>query len=183
MNRLAKHLVPAAAALLFAAAAHAETFSKPGFYSIDVTGWRHQPGPSGEIFACTDCDTDVQVQIDYGSALPADSDYKTNREFLQRLADEDAQRQFAELLLRAEIPEAAGVEFAIQKVGMTQLGGTDAFEYSALVATQPAATRENAVVAIHKNRIMKLTLNYFDARINDKATARIAALLKSLKFS
>ena len=172
----------AAAALMIAGTAQAETFTKAGYYSIDATGWKHQPSPNGDVFACERCSSPVQVQIDYGAVLPADSEYKTNMEFLARLNTEEAQREFASLLIGSEIPPEAGVESSIEKVGMRRVGGIDGFQYSALIGTAPKATRENAVVAVHMHRIMKLTLNYFDEDKNEKADAQVEALFKSLKF-
>ncbi|GAC1628119.1 MAG: hypothetical protein NVS9B10_17720 [Nevskia sp.] len=174
--------VLAATVLAFSAGASAETFTKTGFYSLDVAGWKHQPTPNGEVFACNDCGSPVQVQIDYGAVLPADSEYKTNAEFLGRLNTEETQREFASLLIGSEIPAEAGLESSIEKVSLGKIGGLDGFQYSALISTAPKATRENAVVAVHKHRIMKLTLNYFDEAKSEKADAQVAALFKSLKF-
>lgn len=169
--------------MVFAGSAAAEVFRKPGYYSVDATGWVHGTGPHGDLFACQNCPSRVQLQLEYGPPLPADSPYKTNREFLARLKTEDTQKQFADLMLQQSLPPNLDLEVSVDQVRMTQIGGLDAFEFSALVNGAPQATREHSFVAIHKNRIMKLTLDYFENGMDEATLARIGALLKSLKFN
>ncbi len=170
------------ALLLLALPVRAEKFVKPGLYSIDATGWQHKVTASGDNFRCSTCGVPVQIQIDYGPVLEKDATHKTNREFLEALNTEEAQKQFAELMLRKSIPAEGGFRVSIGKVGLAKIGGLDVLEFTATVANGSVTTLDNSMVAIHKNRIMKVTLDYFDGTMNDKAGAAISALLKSLIF-
>lgn len=175
-------LAAVVAALLSAGSVAAETLVRPGYFSVDVDGWLQQPDDNRVIFACMDCGSPVQVQIDYGPELPADAEYKTNAEFLARLKDEDDQRQFATLLIKASVPPDVAIEFEIQKVGFGEVGGLKIFEYSALIASSPRSTRDSAIVGLQNHRLMKMTLNHYDDALTPAATARISAFFKSLKF-
>lgn len=175
-------LAALAAALLTAGPVAAETLVRPGYFSVDVEGWQQQPGPDRTIFACEDCGSPVQVQIDYGPELSADAEYKDNKQFLARLKTEEAQRQFASLLIEASVPEGVELQYEIQKVGLSEVGGLKVFEYSALIATAPRGTRDSAIVGLQHKRLMKLTLNHYDDALTPEATARISAFFKSLKF-
>lgn len=170
------------AALLSAGPAAAELLTRPGYFSVDVEGWQQEPGDNRTIFACEDCGSPVQVQIDYGPELPAKAEYKTNAQFLARLKTVEAQRQFASLLIESSVPEGVDLEYDIQKVGFSEVGGLKVFEYSALIATAPRGTRDSGIVALQNNRLMKLTLNHYDDALTPQATLRISGFLKSLKF-
>ncbi len=181
MTRMLK-LAAVVAALLSAGPAAAERLTRPGYFSVDVEGWEQQSGDSRVIFACKDCGSPVQVQIDYGPELPADAEYKTDAEFLARLKTDEAQRQFASLLIESSVPEGVELDYDIQKVGFSEVGGLKVFEYSALLATAPRGTRDSAIVGLHHHRLMKMTLNHYDDALTPQATARISAFFKSLKF-
>jgi hypothetical protein len=172
-----------ASALLLATAAHAQTFTKPGFYSIDATGWQRNTTPAGDVFTCSTCGAQVQVQIDYGPPLPADARFKNNEQFLASLKTESEQKQFADQLLRKSIRPQSAFTISVEKVGLTKIGGIDAFQFSAIVEMSPNVTRDTSMIALHKNRILKITLNYYDGAMNDKTRAAVNSLFKSIKFS
>jgi len=189
MKRILKLVVragaPAAlvlAAWVSAGPAAAEMLTRPGFFSVDVEGWEQQPGDNRVIFACQDCGSPVQIQIDYGPELPKGAEYKTNDEFLARLKKEDDQRDFARLLIKQSVPDDVDLQFDIQKVGFSKVGGLKVFEYSALIATAPRETRDSTIIGLQHHRLMKLTLNHYDDALTPEAGARISAFFKSLKF-
>lgn len=185
MKRILNLAAPAAvllAALVSAGPAAAELLTRPGFFSVDVDGWEQQPGDNRVIFACKDCGSPVQVQIDYGPELPKEAEYQTNDQFLGRLKDEAAQRQFASLLIESSVPDEVHLEYDIQKVSFSKVGGLKVFEYSALIATAPRATRDSTIIGLQHHRLMKLTLNHYDDALTPEAGARISAFFKSLKF-
>lgn len=169
-------------AFLLALPAQAQIFTKHGLYSIDTTGWQRNTTPSGDIFTCSTCGALVQVQIDYGPPLPADTRFKTNEQFLASLKTETEQRQFADAILRQSIPLTSGFKISIQKVGLTKIGGIDTLQFSAVVEMAPNVTRDTSMIALHKNRIVKITLNYHDGAMNEKTKTAVNSLYKTLKF-
>ena len=169
-------------AFLLALPAQAQTFTKQGFYSIDTTGWQRNSTPFGDVFTCSTCGSLVQVQIDYGPLLPTDTRFKTNEQFLASLKTETEQRQFADGILRQSIPLRSGFNISIQKVGLTKIGGIDAFQFSAVVEMAPNVMRDTSMFALHKNRIVKITLNYHDGAMNEKTKTAVNSLYKSLNF-
>ncbi|WP_295686051.1 hypothetical protein [uncultured Nevskia sp.] len=185
MKRILKLAAPVAvvlAALMSAGPAAAEMLTRPGFFSVDVEGWEQQPGDNRVIFACKDCGSPVQIQIDYGPELPKEAEYQTNDEFLARLKKEDAQRQFASLLIEQSVPDGVELKYDIQKTSFSKVGGLKVFEYSALIATAPRETRDSTIIGLQHHRLMKLTLNHYDDALTPEAGARISAFFKSLKF-
>lgn len=185
MKRILKLAAPAAvllAVLMSAGPVAAEMLTRPGFFSVDVEGWEQQPGDNRVIFACTDCGSPVQIQIDYGPELPKEAEYRTNDEFLARLKKEDDQRDFASLLIKQSVPDGVELQYDIQKVGFSKVGGLKVFEYSALIATAPRETRDSTIIGLQHHRLMKLTLNHYDDALTPEAGARISAFFKSLKF-
>lgn len=181
-GRVLSAAVIGAAALLCAGPAAAEQFTQKGLYSLNITGWRHASTPLGEVFACEDCgDAPVQVQISYGARLPG-AEGASNDEFLDRLDSEDTQQQFADLMMQRSLPPGSELEYSIESMRKVRIGGLKAFEYVAVIQTQPNASREDAMVAVHHHRLMKLSLNFYDGQMSEEAAAKIGALLKSLKF-
>lgn len=169
-------------ALLLATIAHAQTFTKSGFYSIDATGWQRNTTPAGDVYTCSTCGAQVQLQIEYGPPLSANAKFKNNEQFLASLKTESQQKQFADQLLRQSIPLQSGFKISVERVGLTKIGGIDAFQFSAVVEMPPNVTRDTSMIALHKNRILKISLNYYDGAVNDKARTAVNSLFKSIKF-
>lgn len=169
-------------AQLLARATPADVFIKPGYYSINLRGWQHNTTPAGDVFTCSTCGAQVQVQLVYGPELDAEARYRTNKEFLTALGSEKAQKDFADSLIRLGIPIQSGFTISIGRVGLSTIGGLDVFEFGAIVEMPPTFSHDNSMIAIHKNRLMKLTLNYFDGAMNDRTRAAINELYSSLRF-
>lgn len=165
----------------------AEIYKRPGLYSIDAEGWDLQPGQDGAlILRCHDCKTPVQVQIDYSPERTGDAAKGGNKAFLARLDTADAQKQFAELMVEASLPEeievGEDVEIEIATVSKAKVGGLDVFQYVALIDGGGKVTQESSLVAIQRNRIVKVALNHYQGALDDAEKDRIAALFKSLSF-
>ncbi len=159
-----------------------EIFEKPGYYSLNIKGWQHNTTPAGDVFICSTCGAQIQVQLDYGPELDSDAIYHSNKEFLAALGTENAQKDFAESLLRKAILLQSGFTISVEMVGLSTIGGLEVLQFSAVVEMPPTISHDNTMVAIHKNRIMKLTLNYFDGAMNDNTRAAIHELFSSLRF-
>jgi len=165
-----------------------ELYSRPGRYVLDAEGWELAPGRDGALLLrCRDCQSPVQVQIDYSPERTGPDAAGGNRAFLDALATEDTQKQFARAMLEASLPEDVlandEVELTIAKVGKTDFGGLSMFRYVALIdGGGELVTQESSLVAIHHNRIVKVALNHYHDALDDTAKARIATLFTSLRF-
>lgn len=185
--RTVSHLLIVAATAGGSVAA-ADTYSRPGRYLLDAEGWALQPGDNGGlILRCEDCTSPVQVQIDYTDERSGPGTEGGNRAFLDALATEDAQMQFAELMVEASLPQEVAaadvVEITVAKVGKTDFGGLPMFRYVALIdGGGDVVTQESSLVAIHRNRIVKIALNHYHEALDDAARARIASLFVSFRF-
>jgi len=165
-----------------------EIYARPGRYTLDAEGWELQPGKDGALLLrCADCKSPVQVQIDYSPERTGPDAAGGNTAFLAALATEDTQKQFAQAMLEASLPEelqaSEDVELTIAKVGKTDFGGLKMFRYVALIdGGGEMVTQESSLVAIHHNRIVKIALNHYHDALDDTAKQRIATLFTSLRF-
>ena len=149
------------------------------------TGFTDEPKnttPTGEVFTCSICEDQVQLQIDIGPPLASDSIFKSNAQFLAGLKSPEQQKLFAETMIRSQIPLQSGFAMTIQRTGLTTIGGQDAFQYMALVDMKPVATRDTTMILMYKNRIIKISVNYYDGTFGQKARDALGPVLSSLSF-
>ena len=151
-------------------------------YTLNSEGWQRNTTPTGEVFTCSVCEGQVQVQIDTGPPLGPNAKYKTNEQFLALLRTPEQQKQFADAMLREQIPLKSGFQIRIERTGISKIGGQDAFQFMALVELKPTATRDTTMYLIYRNHLVKVTVNYYDGSFNPKAREALGALLSSLKF-
>ena len=151
-------------------------------YTVDSKGWQRNSTPTGEVFTCSVCETQVQVQIDVGPQLGLDAKFKTNEQFLAQLSAPEQQKKFADGMLRSQIPLQSNLSIRIERVGLTKIGGQEAFQFMAVVELKPTTTRDTTMFLIYKNRPVKISINYYDGTFSKKAQGALKALLTSLKF-
>ena len=166
---------------LLASGAHAQQ-SSAKLYVIDAKGWQRNTTPNGEVFTCSVCEAQVQLQIDVGSPIESDSKFKTNEQFLAQLKSPEQQKGFADAMLRDQIPLKSGFKITIERTGLTKIGGQDAFQYMAVVELKPTATRDTTMFLLYKGRLVKITVNYYDGTFSPKAREALEKILSSLKF-
>lgn len=165
-----------------------EIYSRPGRYTLDAEGWELQAGNDGALLLrCGDCKTPVQVQIDYSPARSSEDGADSNATFLGALSGEETQRQFAQAMLEASLPDEVlasdDIELTIAKVGKLDFGGLPMFRYVALIdGGGDLVTQESSLVAIHHARIVKIALNHYHDALDDTAKRRIATLYASFRF-
>jgi hypothetical protein len=151
-------------------------------YTLDSKNWQRNKTPAGEVFTCSVCEAQIQVQIDAGPPLGPDAKYKSNEQFLATLRTPEQQKQFADGMLRAQIPLQSGFNIRIERTGLTKIGGQEAFQYMAIVELKPTATRDTTMLLIYKNRLVKISVNYYEGSFSPKARDAIGALFASIKF-
>jgi hypothetical protein len=154
----------------------------PKLYVLNPAGWQRNTTPNGEVFTCSICEAQVQLQIDVGPPIGADAKFKTNDQFLAQLKSLDQQRKFADAMLRNQIPLQSGFKITIERTGLTKIGGQDAFQYMAVVEMKPTATRDTTMFLLYKGRLVKISVNYYDGTFSPKAREALEAILSSFKF-
>ena len=170
------------AGLLLAAPARAEPFTKDGFYTVELDGWKHGLTPGGDGFACTSCGGRTQIQIEYSEPLPEGADIRSNAQFLAALKTDAQRREFAEQMLRHSIPAQSGFPVAIRQVGIGRIGGLDVLDFIATVDLPPKPTHDHSMVAVHKARLLKITVDYYEGPVDAASRAALESFLGSLSF-
>src|SRR5882762_1940351 len=107
--------------LLVTSAAHAQS-SVAKLYFINSTGWLRNTTPSGEVFTCSVCEAQVQLQIDVGPPIGNDAKFKTNEQFLGQLKTPEQQKAFTDAMLRDQIPLQSGFKIKVERTGLTKIG-------------------------------------------------------------
>ena len=154
----------------------------PPLYTLSSTGWQRNTTPDGEVFTCSVCERQIQVQIGVGPPLTAKAPFRTNEQFLASVRTPEQQRSFAESILKSQIPLQSGYSLKIERTGITKLGGLDAFQFMAIVDLKPVPTRDTTMLLVHRQRLVKVSLNYHEGSFNDKARSAVNALYASIKF-
>ena len=167
-------------ALLLLGIAHAQP--APKLYVLNSSGWQRNSTPNGEVFTCSVCEAQVQLQIDVGPSVGSDAKFKTNEAFLSQLKSPEQQKNFADAMLRDQIPLKSGFKITIERTGLTKIGGQDAFQYMAVVELKPTATRDTTMFLLYKGRLVKITVNYYDGTFSPKARDALGTILSSIKF-
>ena len=167
--------------ILFLSNAHAQPIT-PKLYTLNSAGWQRNTTPNGEVFTCSVCEAQVQLQIDIGPPIGKDAKFKTNEQFLAQLKSPEQQKSFADGMLRDQIPLKSGFKIKIERTGLTKIGGQDAFQYMAIVELKPTATRDTTMFLLYKGHLVKITVNYYDGTFSPKAREALGAILSSIKF-
>ncbi|MCO7511789.1 hypothetical protein NJH77_21295 [Serratia fonticola] len=167
-------------ALLIALPMSALAFVKQGFYEIDNTGWVVKTAPSGDVFICEACPDMVQVQMSYGPEAGRDSPFKSNSDFIRAFSTKQKKEEFAKMLLDSSFP-TSGFEVDIIRVDEDHIGNLKALRYSATVKMPDGNTaRETTLVAMHKNRLVKFSANFFDEKLSEKSATYLDRLHSSI---
>jgi hypothetical protein len=154
----------------------------PPLYTLSSNGWQRSASPTGEVFTCSVCEAQIQVQVDVGPPLGPNAPYRTNKQFISRHRKPEQQRLFAEGVLKSQIPVPSGYSLKIERTGITKFGGIEALQFMGIVDLKPVPTRNTTLVLIHRGRMVKVILNYQEDSFGDKAYSAVDALFSSIKF-
>jgi hypothetical protein len=154
----------------------------PPLYTLSSIGWQRDTAPAGEVFTCSVCEAQVQVQIDVGPPLGPNAPYRTNKQFISQHRKPKQQRLFAEGVLKSQIQRQSGYSPKIERTGITKLGGVEALQFMAIVDLSPVPTRDTTLLLVHRGRVVKVTINYHEDSFDDKAHSTVNTLLSSIKF-
>ncbi len=160
--------------------APAFSFEKPGFYSVNADGWTHNVVPRGDVFTCAACKEQFQISIGYGPEFPDSSPLNTNAKFIRQFSSDSYRKKFAESIMSDAVP--MGFRITVNRTGLSKLGGLDVFQFNATVDMNESITHDNRLIAVHRKRMMVVTLNYFDGAMTPKNEELIKNFFRSLKF-
>ena len=160
---------------------HAEPFEKKGVYRVNANGWIQSeiPGASN-VFTCEKCKYPVQVQIIYGSAPSRGYKFQSNDEFLQTLRTGNAQRTFARSVMEKQVPKNTPID--IMKTRISELGGSKVFLFQAVAKVEKALSRRTIMMAVHRDRMVMVSLNYFEGGLDEPSRNLVRAFFSSFQF-
>ena len=155
--------------------------AKTGYENIltfDSKGWSSQKTPTGFGLSCTACDNQVMVSMDIVPIDKGNKFTKSNELFVSYLMSEkdNLAKKFA-------TDTAMGGKVKILKADKVKMSGKDVYRYMFIADMGMNKTFDNTSMMLHKDRMIKITLNYFDGYFSQKDKAQVDHFYKSIKFT
>lgn len=166
---------------IFAAVISVTSFAKTGYENIitfNSNNWISQKTPTGFGLSCKLCDNQLMISMDIVPVNKSNKYTKSNADFISylMLSKDDFARKMA-------ADAAMGGKFKIIKVGKAKINNKEVFRYIFTVDSGPSRTFDNTSMFLHKDRMIKITLNYYDGYFSSKDRAQVDSLYKSIKFT
>ena len=134
--------------------------------------------PEGKSFLCKPCTTEIRVQITYG---PRSRDITvTNFEGLFK--SEQKRKAFAKTIIEKQLPFKKGVKIEVNQAIYGEMFRLKVLAFAAVVEMGPMVLRDTSYMGIHRNRIMKITINYVDGALDETASKALNEMLGTLVF-
>ena len=167
--------------ILSSSSGYAQPDEKKGIYRVNASGWIKSKIPgAADVFTCGECKYPVQVRIIYGSKPSRGNKFQSNEEFLQTLSTVKAQRKFAQSVMVNQVPKNAPMD--IMKTSISELGGLKVFQIHAVAKIEKALSRRTIMMAVHRDRMVMVSLNYFEGRLDEPSRNLVRAFFSSLQF-
>ena len=167
--------------LLSSSFGHAQPYEKKGIYRVNTNGWIQSEIPgAGDVFTCGKCKYSVYVRIIYGSAPSREYKFQSNEEFLQTLSTGKAQRNFARSVMEDQVPKNTPMD--IMKTSISELGGLKVFLFQAVAKVEKGLFRSTTMMAVHRDRMVMVSLNYFQGSLDEPSRNLVRAFLSSFQF-
>jgi hypothetical protein len=178
------NLSSAAATLLVVSSipAKAETWTVPGMYTVKVDGWTRNAIPDGFNYRCLKCTDQIEIEVMYGPLFSPDALWKTNDEFIAALSTEDRRQTFADAIMTGAVPPGSGFKVEVKKVGLDQLGGLRVLMMASEVTMGTTSTMDTSMIAVHKNRLVRVTVHFFRGALTAESGNAINAFMDGLVF-
>ncbi|WEI10419.1 hypothetical protein PYR73_05430 [Acinetobacter soli] len=157
------------------------SFAKTGYENIltfDSKGWSSQKTPTGFGLSCIACDNQVMVSMDIVPINKTNKFTKSNEVFISSLMENKNQ-----LALKMAQDTAIGGKVKLLKADKSKIAGKDVYRYMFIADMGMTKTFDNTSMMLHKDRMIKITLNYFDGSFTQKDRSNVDALFKSIKFT
>jgi hypothetical protein len=162
--------------------AKGEVFANPGFYTVNVDGWTRSALPEGFIYRCTACKEQVDIKIEYGPVLGADSPWKTNDLFIASVSTEKAQKDFADEFLKGSPPTDKRIKVEVTPVGLSDVGGLRVLKIAAQMAMGSSVILDRWMIAVHKSRILWCAVHFSVGALNSDNEKAVKAFMDGLVF-
>ncbi|WP_406886158.1 hypothetical protein [Acinetobacter baumannii] len=157
-------------------------FAKTGYENVltfNQDGWSLQKTPTGFALACTACDNQVMISVDMVPINKNNQQVKSNETFVNSLAKE--KDKVAESFAKESV---MGGKVKVLRADKVKTGGKDSFRYMFLADMGVSGkTFDNTSMLVHKHKIIKITLNYFDGYFSVKDKKQVNKFYSSLKFT
>ena len=168
--------------ILWGGFAKGEVFAISGFYTVTVDGWIRSPLPEGYIFRCAACKDPVDIKIEYGPTVGADSPWRTNDQFIASVSTEKAQKEFADEFMKGSLPKDKRIKFEITPVGLTDLGGLRVLKIATQASMGSSVINGAWMMAVHKDRIMLCIVHFSVGAMTSDNEKAVKAFLDGLVF-
>lgn len=174
--------IAAAVLLGFSGAAHGETWTVPGAYTLKVDGWSRNTIPEGFNYRCTRCSEQIEIEIMYGPPLSPSATWKTNDEFIAALSTAEKRQTFADALMKNAVPPTPSAKVEIKRVALEEIGGLRVLMMASEVVIGRTVTMDTSMVGIQNNRLMRTSVRFFAGAMNVENGAAINAFMDGLAF-
>ena len=163
-------------------AAHGESWTVPGAYTLKVDGWSRNVIPEGFNYRCTRCSEQIEIEIMYGPPLSSSATWKTNDEFIATLSTTEKRQTFADTLMKNAIPPGLGAKVEIKRVALEEIGGLRVLMMASEVVIGRSVTLDTSMVGIQSNRLMRTSVRFFAGAMNAENGAAINDFMNGLAF-
>lgn len=153
-------------------------FELDGEYAFDSSSWSAKKVPQGHAFLCVPCSTEIRVQITYGPT----SDELTPPQFREILPEEGSSDSFIKDVIMKQLPIKEGVEITVTDEVFGEFFGLEMLEFVVIVEFGGLVLRDTTFIGVHKNRIVKVTLNYVDGALGDAGREALNEIFSTLRF-
>ena len=160
---------------------HAQPYEKKPIYRVNANGWIQSEIPgAGDVFTCGKCKYHVYVRISYGSAPSKENKFQSNEEFLQTVSSGKAQRNFARSVMEGQVPKNTPLD--IMKTSISELGGLKVLQFQAVAKVEKGLFRSTTMMAVHRDRMVTVSLNYFQGSLDEPSRNLVRAFFSSFQF-
>lgn len=157
------------------------SFAKTGYENIltfNANDWISQKTPTGFGLSCRICDNQLMVSMDIVPVNKANKYTKSNADFISYLMmnkDSFAKKMASDT--------AMGGKIQLIRADRAKINNKEVFRYVFIVDGGLNKTFDNTSMLLHKDRMIKITLNYYDGHFSTKDRAQVDALYKSIRFT
>ena len=163
---------------LFIFSPFVSAFEEVGEYKFDSEAWIEKKHPEGKMFLCKPCTTEIRVQITYG---PRSKDITVTK-FEGLFKNEQKRKVFAKEIIEKQLPLKKGVKIEVNNISYGELFRLRVLAFTAVVEMGPMVLRDTTYIGIHRNRIVKITLNYLDGDLDETARKALNEFMGTLVF-
>lgn len=157
------------------------SFAKTGYENIitfNSSNWISQKTPTGFGLSCKPCDNQLMISMDIVPVNKSNKYTKSNAVFISYLMED--KDNFAR---KMAADAATGGKIKLIKADKAKINNKEVFRYMFTAGDGSNKTFDNTSMLLHKDRIIKITLNYYDGYFSSKDRAQVDAFYRSIKFT